>query len=103
MNFVKLFTLIHLKCDRAQIFDRPGVAGAVLQTALLLTYVALSYPGSMKFQQRLGPFHMDWRITMHANVVLTIFQECLYMYYSWKIVRKPFACMVILQSMWTGP
>ena len=31
-----------------------------------------------------------------------IFQECLHMYYSWKIVRKPFACMGILQSMLTG-
>ena len=46
---------------------------------------------------------MGWRTTMHANGLLTIFQECLHMYYSWKIVRKPFACMVILQSMWTGP
>ena len=66
-------------------------------------YVALSDPGSMKFQQWLGPFHMDWRTTMHANRLLTIFQECLHMYYSWKIVRKPFACMVVLQSMWIGP
>ena len=57
----------------------------------------------MKFQQRLGPFHMDWRTTMHANRLLKIFQECLHMYYSWKIVRKPFACMVMLQPMWTGP
>ena len=40
---------------------------------------------------------------MHAKGVLTIFQECLHMCYSWKIVRKPFACIGILQSMWTGP
>ena len=63
------------------------------------TYVALSDADSMKFQQLLGPFHMDWRTTMHANGLLTIFQECLHMYYSWKIARKPFVCMVILQSM----
>ena len=40
---------------------------------------------------------------MHENGVLTLFQELLNMYYSWKNVRKPFAWMVILQSMWTGP
>ena len=45
---------------------------------------------------------MDWRTTMHANGLLTIFQECLHMYYSWKIAGKPFACMIFLQSMWTG-
>ena len=39
---------------------------------------------------------------MHANGLLIIFQECFYMYYSWKVVRKPFACMFILQSMWIG-
>ena len=39
-------------------------------------YVALSDPDTMKFQQWLGPFHMDWRTTMHANWLLTIFQEC---------------------------
>ena len=37
---------------------------------------------------------------MNANGLLSILQECLHMYYSWKIIRKPFACMVILQSMW---
>ena len=42
---------------------------------------------------------MDWRTTMHANELLTIFQESLHMYYSWNVVRKPFACMVILRSM----
>ena len=57
----------------------------------------------MKFQQSLGPFHMDWRAAIYANGLLTIFQERLLMYYSWKIVRDPFACMVILQFMWTGP
>ena len=46
---------------------------------------------------------MDLRTTMHANGLLTIFQEWLHTYYSWEIVRKPFAWMVILQSMWTGP
>ena len=43
-------------------------------------YVALSDPDSMKFQQWLGPFHMDWRTTIHANGFLTIFQECRHMY-----------------------
>ena len=46
---------------------------------------------------------MDWRTILHANGLLTIFQECLHMYYTWIIVRKPFAYIVILQSMWTGP
>ena len=41
---------------------------------------------------------------MHANGLLTIFQESLHItYYSWKIVRNPFACMGILKFMWTGP
>ena len=44
---------------------------------------------------------MDWRTTMHTNGLLSIFQECLHRYYSWKIVRKLFACMVIPQSMWS--
>ena len=58
--------------------------------------VALLDLDSMKLQQWLGPFHMYWRTTMHGNGLLTIFQECLHMYYSLKIVRKPFACMVFL-------
>ena len=45
---------------------------------------------------------MDWRTTIHANRLLAIFQECFHMYYSWKIVRKPFACMVNLQSFGIG-
>ena len=45
---------------------------------------------------------MDWRTTMHANELLTIFQQCLHMYYSWKIVIKPLGCLGILQSMWRG-
>ena len=49
-------------------------------------YVALSDPDSMKFQQWLGPFHMDWRTTMHENWFLSIFLESWYTYYSWKIV-----------------
>ena len=48
-------------------------------------------------------FSNGFEKTMHADGLLTIFQECLHMYYSWKIVTIPFACMVILQSMWTGP
>ena len=40
---------------------------------------------------------------MHAKGLLTIFQKCLHMYYSWKIVRKQFASMFIFQSMWKGP
>ena len=75
--------------------------GSVMHSKIF--YVALSDPDSMKFQQWLGPFHMDWRTTRHANGLLTFFQECLHIYYSLKIVRKPLACMVILQSMWTGP
>ena len=39
------------------------------------SYVALSDPDYMKFQQWLGPFLVDWRIIMHANGLLTIFQE----------------------------
>ena len=42
------------------------------------TYVALFDPDSMKLQDWLGPFHMDWRTTMHAHGLLTIFQECLH-------------------------
>ena len=37
------------------------------------TYVALSDPDPMKFQQLLGSFHMDWRTTMHGNEFLIIF------------------------------
>ena len=51
-----------------------------------ILYVALSDPDSMKFQQGLGPFHMDWRTTMHAKGFLTIFTEYGHTYYSWKIV-----------------
>ena len=57
----------------------------------------------MKFQQWLGPFHMDWRTMMPANEILRIFQECWHIYYSWKIVQNPFSCMVVLQSMWKYP
>ena len=55
------------------------------------------------FSTEKGPFHMDWRTTVHASGVLTIFQECRHTYYSWKIVLSPFACMVVLQPMWKGP
>ena len=50
----------------------------------VFAYVALSDPDYMKFQQWLGPFHMDWRTTMHENEFLAIFQEC--RHYSWKSV-----------------
>ena len=46
---------------------------------------------------------MDWRTTMHANGFLKNFQECWHMCYSWKNVRNPFACMVVLQSTRKGP
>ena len=46
---------------------------------------------------------MDWRITMQADGFLAIFQEEYICMHSWKIVRSPFACMVVLQSMWKGP
>ena len=46
---------------------------------------------------------MDWRITMHANGFLTIFQKEYIGKHSWKIVRSPFACMVVLQFMLKGP
>ena len=49
------------------------------------TYVALSDPDSMKFQQWLGPFHMVWRTTMLANGFQKIFKECWHTYCSWKI------------------
>ena len=39
-------------------------------------YVALSDLDSIKFQQLLGPFHVDWRTNMHSNGFLTFFQEC---------------------------
>ena len=45
---------------------------------------------------------MDLRITMHAIGVRTIFQEQYIGKHSWKIVRSPFACMVVLQSIWKG-
>ena len=31
---------------------------------------------------------MDWRTIMHANGLLTIFEECFHFYYSWKIFQK---------------
>ena len=31
-----------------------------------INYVALSDPDFMKSQQGLGPFHMNWRTTLHA-------------------------------------
>ena len=65
-------------------------------------YVALSDPDFMKFQQWLGPFLVHWRTTLHANEFLTIFQDCWYMCYSWKIVRNSFACVVVLQSTGKG-
>ena len=45
---------------------------------------------------------MDWRITMQENGFLAIFQELYICKHSWKIVRSPFSCMVVLQSMWKG-
>ena len=48
-----------------------------------------------------GP--LDWRTTIHWNIVLTIFphnhicQDC------WKNTRSTFVCMVILQSRGQGP
>ena len=46
---------------------------------------------------------MDWRIPKHPNGFLTIFQEKYIFKHSWKIVRRPFACKVVFQSMWKGP
>ena len=86
-----------------ELSDFMCVLNNLISFLVIDVYVALSDPGFMKFQQRLGPFQMDWRTTMHANGLLTIFQEFLYLYYSWKIIRTPFACMVILQSKWPGP
>ena len=40
---------------------------------------------------------------MDENGFQTIFQEKYVCMYSWKIVRNPFACMVVFQSMWKGP
>ena len=40
---------------------------------------------------------------MRENGFLTIFQELYICKHSWKIVRSPFAGMVVLQSMWKGP
>ena len=48
------------------------------------------------------PFSMDLRTTMQANGFLTTFQECWQTCYSWKIIRYPFACMVVLESMRKG-
>ena len=72
--------------------------GSGLFSDIICFYVALSYLDSIKFQKKFGAFHMDWRIPMHANGLLTIFQEWLHIYYSWKIIRKPFACMLFCNS-----
>ena len=50
-----------------------------LQLLLKYTNVALSDPDSTKFQQWLGTFHMDWRTTIHANGLITLLQECLFL------------------------
>ena len=43
---------------------------------------------------------MEWRTTMHANGHLTIFHECLYMYYSWKIFRKCLHAWLFSNPCW---
>ena len=63
--------------------------------------IPVERPFFLKVQDRF--VHMDWRITMHANGFLIIFLEYYICKHSWKIVRNPFACMVVLQSMWKGP
>ena len=53
----------------------------------------------MKFQQWLAPFHLDWKTTKKCKWTSKIFPGMLTYVLFLKIVRKPFACMVILHSI----
>ena len=46
---------------------------------------------------------LDWRTTIHWNVVLAIFQHNHICQHRWKGTRSTFECMVIFQSRGQGP
>ena len=58
---------------KSKTIDNIGSTIILWWSLFIYMYVALSDSNSMKFQQLLGPFHMDLRTTMHGNGLLTIF------------------------------
>ena len=46
---------------------------------------------------------LDWRTTIHWNVILALFQHNHICQDCWKNTRSSFECMVILQSRGQGP
>ena len=57
----------------------------------------------MKFSHILEQSPRDWEITMHQNIVLTIFHTQNICHHAWKTVRTTLQCIVGLQSRGEGP
>ena len=66
-------------------------------------YFALWDPGFITFQHELEFCPLDWRTTIHWNVVPPIFQHDHICQGCWKNAGPTFQCMVVLQSRGQGP
>ena len=53
----------------------------------LITYVALSDPGSMIFSHIIEQSPRDWEITVCQNVALIVFHTQNICHYAWKTLR----------------
>ena len=71
------------------------VLGLILSSYQYLRSTMVRFP--------LGYCPLDWRTSVHWNIIPTLFRECWLMWYPWKIVRTTFQCIVVLQSRGQNP